>query len=226
MMLGTNIPMPWKINLSPFLAASSGSPYNITTGRDLLSSGFTTARPALLAISAAQCAGGNLVYEAGFGCFDLNPAAGTAVIMRNYGRGPATFSMNLRVARTWSFGRRGESGPADAGMRGGPPAGGGPGGGGPPPGGGPGGGGPPPGGGPGGGPGGPGGMFSSSSGRKYNVTLSAMALNILNHPNWASPSGDLSSPYFGEYRSLAGMGPMGSSSTYNRKIDIQLRFQF
>jgi hypothetical protein len=69
-------------------------------------------------------------------------------------------------------------------------------------------------------------MFSSSSGRKYNVTLSAMALNILNHPNWASPSGDLSSPYFGEYRSLAGMGPMGSSSTYNRKIDIQLRFQF
>ena len=98
------------------------------------------------------------------------------------------------------------------------------GGGGPPPGG-PGGGGPPPGGGPGGG--GPGGMFGgASSSKKYNLTLSFNVRNLLNHANYAAPSGDLSSPYFGEYRSLAGMGPFGGSSTYNRKIDIQLRFTF
>jgi len=61
---------------------------------------------------------------------------------------------------------------------------------------------------------------------KYNLTFSAMAHNVLNHANYAAPSGDLSSPYFGISRSLAGMGPMGGGSTYQRKIDLQLRFQF
>jgi hypothetical protein len=42
----------------------------------------------------------------------------------------------------------------------------------------------------------------------------------------APTNGNLSSPFFGEYRSLAGFGPFGTPSTYNRKIDIQLRFQF
>ncbi len=31
---------------------------------------------------------------------------------------------------------------------------------------------------------------------------------------------------FGAYRSLAGFGPFGGNSTYNRKIDVQLRFTF
>jgi hypothetical protein len=38
-----------------------------------------------------------------------------------------------------------------------------------------------------------------------------------------------SSPYFGRYRSLGGLIVMshgGASSTYNRKIDLQLRFTF
>ena len=71
-------------------------------------------------------------------------------------------------------------------------------------------------------------MSGSSSGKKYNLTLSVNVRNALNHPNYAAPSGDLSSPYFGLYRGLAaGFGPMGSaSSTYNRKIDVQLRFNF
>ena len=52
-------------------------------------------------------------------------------------------------------------------------------------------------------------------------------MNALNHANYAPPSGDLSSPYFGVYRSLGGgFGPMGGASTYNRKIDLQLRFAF
>jgi len=40
------------------------------------------------------------------------------------------------------------------------------------------------------------------------------------------PTGDLSSPFFGEYRSLAGFGPLGGNITYDRKIDLQLRFAF
>ena len=69
-------------------------------------------------------------------------------------------------------------------------------------------------------------MFGSTSGKKYNLTLSVNIRNILNHPNYAPPSGDLSSPYFGEYRSLAGFGPFAGNTTYNRKLDFQLRFSF
>lgn len=77
---------------------------------------------------------------------------------------------------------------------------------------------------PGGGP--PAGMFGAASGKKYNLTLSVSARNALNHANYSPPSGDLSSPYFGTYRGLAGFGPFGSPTTYNRKVDIQLRLQF
>jgi hypothetical protein len=72
-----------------------------------------------------------------------------------------------------------------------------------------------------------GGMFGGvSTGKRFNVTLSAMVRNLLNTANFAPPSGDLSSPFFGEYRSLAGFGPMGGASTYNRRIDLQLRLTF
>jgi hypothetical protein len=69
-------------------------------------------------------------------------------------------------------------------------------------------------------------MFGGTSGKKYNLTLSLSARNLLNHPNYSAPNGDLSSPYFGDYRSLAGFGPFGAGSTFNRKIDVQLRFTF
>src|SRR5207245_1559986 len=170
---------------------------------------FTSHRPALVSgVGTSDCRGGNLFYASGFGCFNLNPAPSTATIGRNYGRGPGTVNLNLRVARSWAFGDRGESGLAEGG---GPVGLGGARGGaiGPMPGGGP-----------------PAGMFGAASGKKYNLTLSASARNALNHPNYATPSGDLSSPFFGAYRSLSGFGPFGSPTTYNRKIDIQLRLTF
>jgi hypothetical protein len=61
------------------------------------------------------------------------------------------------------------------------------------------------------------------------VTVSASTLNALNHANFAPPNGDLSSPYFGQYRSLGGMVVMshgGGASAYNRKIDLQVRVNF
>lgn len=222
--IGTSVPLPWRFSINPFLMMNSGTPYTITTGQDTNKDGFTAERPVLLSnVSAASCSMNDQVYAAGFGCFSLNPAAGTA-IGRNSARGPSTVTLNMRLNRTWSFGQKGESGMAN---NGGGPGGGGPGGGGPPPGGGGGmrGGGGPGGGGPGGG-GPPPGMFGAASGKKYNLTLSVSARNLLNHPSYAAPSGDLSSPFFGQYRSLAGFGPMGGASTYNRKIDLQLRFQF
>jgi hypothetical protein len=220
--IGTNIPLPYGFSISPFLIMSSGTPYNITTGIDSLDTGVAAERPSLATnVSAASCTGTNLKYEAGFGCFNLNPAPGTA-IGRNYGVGPANETLSLRISRTWAFvnkeGAAGPQGPQGPGGVGPGPGGPGPGGprGGPPPGGG------------GGGP-----FFGGggTAGKKYTLTASVQGSNVLNHTNFGPPVGNLSSPYFGESISLAqGFGPPGGGSggtpTYNRKITLQLRFTF
>jgi hypothetical protein len=142
------------------------------------------------------------MYAARFGCFDLNPAPSTATIGHNFGRGPADVNLILRVVRTWSFGGEGQSGPAQHTSGGGMP---------------------------GGGNGPPAGLFDSNTRRRYNLTLSASTLNALNRSNFSPSNGDLSSPYFGQYRSLGGMIVLlhgGLPSTYNRKIDLQVRFTF
>ena len=112
--LGTGIPLPWKISASPFFTASSGTPYNITTGLpDPHGDGSAVQRPSVLNLTASSCTGPYLKYEPGYGCFNLNPARGTATIERNSGRGPAAVTLNFRISRTWGFGSLGESGPAD-----------------------------------------------------------------------------------------------------------------
>ena len=223
--IGTNVPLPFQFSISPFVVLQSGAPYSITTGLDTNHDGVFAERPQLVGTGA--CIGANLVFKAGFGCFNLNPGPGSAVIERNDARGPGSATIMLRLSRTWAFGGKREVDPNANGM---PP--GGPGGGGPPPGGGGGGmrgGGPGGPGGPGGGPppgGAPPGM-GFNSGRRYTLTFGANAMNALNHPNYGAPSGDLSSSFFGVSRSLGGgFGPMGGGSTYNRKIDFQLRFGF
>jgi hypothetical protein len=218
--VGTNIPLPWQITVNPFLIVSSGTPYNITTGIDSLDQGVAAERPSLATnVSAGNCTGSGFKYEAGYGCFNLNPTPGTE-IGRNYGRGPANETLMLRIARTWAFIDKEGSAPFQ-GPGGGP---GGPGGGGPPPGGPR--GGPPPG---GGGPM----MFGGGgvAGKRYTLTASVQGSNVLNHTNYGPPVGNLSSPFFGESVSLAqGFGPPGGGSggspTYNRKIMLQLRFTF
>jgi hypothetical protein len=218
--IGTNIPLPYGISLNPFLIMNSGTPYNITTGIDSLDTGVAAERPSLATnVSAANCTGSTFKYEAGYGCFNLNPAPGTQ-IERNYGRGPANETLMLRLSRTWSFVNKESAANQQQGNGGPPPPG--MGGGGPPRGG------PPPGGG-GGGPM----MFGGGgvAGKKYSLTASVQASNALNHTNLGPPVGNLSSPFFGESVSLAqGFGPPGGGSggtpTYNRKITLQLRFTF
>ena len=57
------------------------------------------------------------------------------------------------------------------------------------------------------------------------VSLLALAgRNIFNYVNFATPIGNLSSPFFGEANALAGQ-PY-SSSTANRRIDLQVTFAF
>jgi hypothetical protein len=135
-------------------------------------------------------------YEVGFGCFDLNPVPGAPVIGRNSARGPSAVNQALRVSRTWTFGPERIAPPTAGGGHDGNPV--------------------PV-------------VSGSNPGRKYSLVLSASTLNALNHSNFGTPNGDLSSPYFGQYRSLGGLAVMshgGAASTFNRKIDLQVRFTF
>ncbi len=136
--IGASVPTFWKISANPFISLTSGTPFNITTVRNVYGDGVTAERPTVPALAPLASSASDLIYEAGYGCFNLNPAAGTPLIERNFGRGPATIMVNMRLSRTWSFGKPAETNP-NAGMGGGP-GGGGPGGGGPPGGGGGGGG--------------------------------------------------------------------------------------
>jgi hypothetical protein len=184
---------------------SSGSPFNITTGQAFDGDGLFNARPAF-----GTC-GASGVIATRFGCFNSNPAPGAAMIPINYGEGPAQFSVNLRLSRTWGWG---EKVTAAAPPR---PGGGNGGGGGRGPGG-FGGGRPGFGGGGGRGGGAPGG---GNTGKRYNLTATISARNAFNHVNLATPVGVLASPFFGESTAIN-----GNSAAGNRKVEMQLRFQF
>jgi hypothetical protein len=218
--LGGSISAPWGLRISPFFIAHSGIPFNITTGTDLYGTGqiASTARPGI-----ASGAGPGII-DTPYGYLDSVPTADQAILERNAGTGPGFLELNMRVSKTWSFGTtkfEGMSGGTRAQQGGGPP-GGGPGGGGGrgPGGGGPGGSGPP-----GGGPP-PGGMSNESGSHRYNLTLSVMARNILNHENLSAPIGVLTSPSFLESTGITGgFGPESVASN-QRRIDLQLRFSF
>jgi hypothetical protein len=60
---------------------------------------------------------------------------------------------------------------------------------------------------------------------KYHLTLSVYAINPLNHPNFAAPNGNLTSPFFGKPLNLQGtFSP--NNATYNRKVTLQVQMSF
>ena len=204
-MLGGSIVTKWNLRLSPFIIARSGSPFDITTGRDNNGDSVFTDRPAFATASTP----GAVVTP--FGIFNPNPLPGVALIPRNYGDGPGYFSTNLRLSRTFGFGPHRET----AGMGGNMGGGGG-------------------GGGHRGGPsgmrmGGGGGMHGifgdATTDRRFNLVLSVSARNLFNTTNDGAFTGNLSSPFFGRANSLAGgFGPAQAAG--NRRLELQLRFMF
>ncbi len=216
--IGGNLGLPFRWVIAPFVTMSSGAPFNITTGGDFEGDGIFNERPTF-ATGPCTAATPNLRCTK-YGTFNTEPGPGQTYIPFNYGDGPAQFNINFRLSRTWGFG--------ESSAGGGAPQGGGGGGRGGPGGGGRGGGG----GFGGGGRGGGGGGFGStgSTGRKYNLTLSVNVRNALNHVNYGVPNGLLTSPFFGQSTSLAtggggGFGGAGSAAG-NRRVELQLRFQF
>jgi hypothetical protein len=203
--LGGNVSLPYHISVSPFIIASSGTPFNVTLGRDVNNDSIFNDRPAFGApngIAAGQ-PGSNTI--AGCGSF-VTPAAGQAPIPINYCTGPAQFVANIRASKTFGFGP--STRPQNQGGPGGGPPGGHGGGHG--------------GGGRGGGPGGPGG---SSTGKKYNLTFSAQVQNLFNNADYATPNATLTSQtLFGRSTQLAG-NPYTSSSAL-RRISLNMSFNF
>jgi hypothetical protein len=194
-----------KLILNPIIIASSGRPFDITTGRDNNGDGLFTDRPAIAGANT------NLadVRSTAFGDFDLNPRPGQEIIPRNFGHSPGFLSVNLRITRQFKFGDVPQAAAAS-----------------PRPGGG--GAGQANSGGPSRGPGGGSAPAARKAERPYTLTLSLSIQNLLNNTNLAPPIGNLSSPFFGQSLSSfsGGFGGTGSAAAGNRRLQASVRVNF
>ena len=212
--LGGSIALPYLFRLSPFLVASSGSPFNITAPGDLNNDSIFNDRPGFVSSKtcpvATQPSSTGTIWCTPLGTFDAaGPSAGVPLLPINYGIGPSHFTLNLRLTKTFGLGKKLTEGSNTQGM--GP--------------GGPGGGGHRGGGGPrgplfGGGPN----MSGPSTDRRYNLTFGVNARNVFNKVNVGNPSGVLGSNFFAIPNSLQA-GPFSTGSAV-RRIDLQAMFSF
>jgi hypothetical protein len=212
-----NYSAPYGFRISPFLSATSGSPFNLQLSQDNNGDSFFNDRP----VFASTLSNPANVDTTKYGNFDISatPPAGAKIIPINYGNGSIQFAMNMRVAKSFGVGPRVEEGKG-ARVGGGP--------------GGPGGGGRGmPGMGLGGSGGGPGGGGQNTRvDRRYSITLSAFAHNIFNVVNLAPPNGTLggppdgttNSPFFGKSNQLA-TGFFSHNSAV-RDFNFQALFNF
>jgi len=215
---GGSFALPSNFRLSPFMIASSGTPFNITANNDLNNDSIFNDRPGL--VSTAKCSTvvtptpPSSVFCTPLGTFDANPTSNERIVPSGFVTGPSHVVLNLRLTKTFGFGPRTtrpatNQGDSGSGGGGGGRRGGGGGGGvrGPLFGGG-GGRGAPPGG----------------SDRRYSVTFGVTARNVFNKVNFANPSGILGSRFFDTPNQL--QGSSFSNSAANRRIDLQATFSF
>ncbi len=201
-----DVNLPYAVSFAPFFVYNSGTPYNITTGSDLTANNQFNARPAFA--PASDCPAGatpTRYYPTSYGCLDANPVGtNEKIIPYNLGTGPSNFSLNLRVAKVIGFGpklKQAQGGPGYHGHGGGL-------------------------GGRGlsGNQGGPG-RLDATVPRKYSLTISAFAQNVMNRENLSPPNGTLGSAFFGKSQDLAG-GFFGPSTAGNRSIFLNAGINF
>lgn len=196
--IGGSMTGKWGFRLNPFIMMSSGAPYNITIGRDLYGTTLFNARPGITTDPGRG-------IPTAYGLLDPNPIPGEPLLARNFGRGPAQFTVNLRLGKTFGFGPRREAGPGDTGGGGpramrmgrGPFTGGMAGGGG-----------------------------GSPTPHRYNLMISMSARNVLNHTNPGPIIGNITSPMFGRSNQIAGGFGALSENANNRRLELQMRFTF
>ena len=201
--LAGTIVAPWEIRLNPLFTMESGSPFDITSGRDVYGTTLFNGRPGLVT-DAARVG----VIATAYGLLDPNPLPGATLLGRNYGRGPGQVLMNLRLSKTFSFGfGSGQEAPSNipgggerradgGGVFGGVTGGGGP----------------------------------AKTSRKYNIVLSMSIRNVLNRNNPGPIIGNITSPLFGRANQPAGSPALGgtifSEAANNRRFELQTRFTF
>jgi hypothetical protein len=214
--------LPHRISLSPFLVASSGSPFNVTVDQDLFGTGSFNGRPALAAAgTGAACPPiTNPVCITPLGTFNTAPTTAQSIIAPYGYDNPGQFTFNLRLAKTWGFGKETQRQTNVGGF--GRPGGGG---------------------GRGGGRGlgggglsgnGGGGLFGgggTTSNRRFNLTASVNARNVFNDVNLGSRIGTVGSSLFDQSNSIGGLfggggGGGGGLTAANRRIDFQATFTF
>ena len=187
-------------------------PFNIYESRDLYGDTLLNmTRPAFASIPMQPG-----VIKTPYGIFDPNPKPGETIVPRNYGDGPAFFSVNLRLSKTFGFGAerntwRAESGgaagwvdlpaavsaaAADRGVAAAMAV----------------------------AAGGGGGSAIAATSRRYNLTFSANARNLFNTNNEGPIIGDITSPLFGTSNRLAGGFGAEANPANNRRIELGLRF--
>ncbi|HKW96165.1 MAG TPA: carboxypeptidase regulatory-like domain-containing protein [Bryobacteraceae bacterium] len=203
--LGGSINTKWNLRLSPFFIIHSGAPFDITAGRDIYGDTLFNGRPGI----ATDPTKPGLI-DTPYGLLDPNPTPDEKILPRNFGRGPGEVMFNARLSKTFGFGPAREGG--SGGMSGG------------------------------GGRhrGGPGGPFSTAgfhsmfapptTNRRYNLTVSISARNLLNHNNPGPITGNITSPLFGQANQPAGARSFGGTgfleSANNRRLELQMRFTF
>jgi len=201
----------WNVRFNPFVVVQSGPPFDITVGRDLYGTTLFNGRPGI----PTDLTKPGLI-QTRYGLLDPNPTADEKTLSRNFGRGPGTVTVNLRVTKTIEFG------PEGSGSAGPPPSG-------------PGSGGPDRRGAPGVfNPGAPQGPSASRVGRRYNLSIAMSINNLLNHTNPGPIIGNITSPLFGHANQPAGGGGgfgggsgLGfSEAANNRRLELQMRFAF
>lgn len=215
--VGSSFTLPWNLRISPMIRASSGGPFNISTGRDSNLDLAFSDRPAFGQLGEPG------VIVTPFGIFDPTPEPGDQIIPRNFAQGPSFAIVNLNISKTFGFGSSGGGANARAnenqqqsgnqqsnqqagnrqannqnrgGGRGGNNQGG------------------------VGGRGGfgGGGFFGGDSRSKYNLTFGVQINNLLNHTNFSRYNGVLTSPLFG----LAN----GTVRDGSRRVEFNMSFRF
>jgi hypothetical protein len=195
---GGSIATKWGLRFNPLFIADSGPPFDITVGHDFYGDTLFNGRPG---IASDPNRPGVVLTQYGF--LDPNPTSGETILPRNYGRGPGTVMLNLRVSKTFAFGPAGEGTVSTGGGRrrqtgpfeiGGPQGG------------------------------------TSTTGHRYNLTISLSMRNLINHNNPGPIIGNVESPLFGRANQPYGLGSLGgtgfSESADNRRLELQTRFTF
>lgn len=100
LVLNLTIAAPGEFQFSPSIVARSGTPFNITSGRDTNGDTLLTERPALAAHLNSP---GTVITR--FGALDPNPPPGEEFLPRNYARTAGYFNVNFRLSRIVGFGK-------------------------------------------------------------------------------------------------------------------------